>query len=258
MTRSLAADSAIPDKAMSASDVPMDHQVNCDVDRIIDGLDYDSFELLPGTVNPRPGMRYIDEDISDLNPIEDSLDPTEESLEFNTEDTIDDLSASVAYLLPSPAPYWHPFLVDNRLVEGGKKKKKNKKKRNKNRQRQLQEVSPPATPDISDGGADSPLNSPSKSLAKVELSPEKKAKKKRNKQRRRGSGRARRLAYPNYEGIDLMSVHLNGLTFGTGMYAKPEAYSVRSPNGPSYLNSGPVFSHGSPLWVPHPVIYSQC
>jgi len=234
----------------------MDSQVTCDVDRIIAGLDYDSFELLPGTVNPRPGMRYIE----DSDPTEEgSTDPSDEFLEFSTEDTVVDIG-SVAHLLPSPAPYWHPFLMDTRLVEG-KKKKKNKKKRNKNRQRQLQlqleqEVSP-ATPDISDGSVDSPLNSPSKSLVKVDLSPDKKSKKKRNKQRRRGSGRARRLAYSNYEGIDLMSVHLNGLNFGNGMYAKPEAYSVRS--GPSYLGmSGPMFSRGSPLWIPHPVIYGQC
>jgi len=31
-----------------------------DMDHIITGLDYNSFELLPGTVNPRPGMRYIE------------------------------------------------------------------------------------------------------------------------------------------------------------------------------------------------------
>jgi ribosomal protein S8E len=254
-------------------------QVTCDVDRIIAGLDYDSFELLPGTVNPRPGMRYI-EDIYDPT---DSVDPTEESLDF-VEDTAIEEAPSM-YFLSSPTPYWSPFLMDHRLE--GKKKKKNKKKRNKNRQRQFQlqlqleqDVSPPTTPDSSDRSTDSsPVHSPVKSPPKVELSPEKKAKKKRNKQRRRGSGRARRLNsqnYPSYEAMDLMSVHLNGMNLspshGTGVYSpKPEPYPLRhsphpqhphqQPIGPTYSlggGGGPMFTRGTPLWIPHPVIYGQC
>jgi len=278
MTRGVVSESASAESDVTAPADP-ELQVICDVDRIIAGLDYNSFELLPGTVNPRPGMRYI-EDIYD-DPISDSVEPTEELVDFVTEDTAIEEMAPSMYFLPSPAPYWSPFLLDHRLE--GKKKKKNKKKRNKNRQRQLQlqlqleqDLSPPSTPDISDGSADSPLHSPMQSPP---ASPEKKAKKKRNKQRRRGSGRARRLSsqhasYPPYEGMNLMSVQLNSMNLSPlssngSLYSKPEphlSYPMRSPHpqGPqsphSYIggSGGPMFSRGTPLWIPHPVIYGQC
>jgi len=255
----------------SPSPVTIDSQVVRDMDRIIDGLDYSSFELLPGTVNPRPGMRYIADSSAqfvDSEVIEN----------FRTESVlIEDVSdggGAVPYFLPS-TPYWHPFLIDTQQGESGRKKKKNKKKRNKNRQRQLpyqfqlevqveqeqtqDDVSPPTSPSISDGSStESPTNSPIK-MPPTE-SPDKKGKKKRSKQRRRGSGRGRRL-FLNPEDVDLMNVHLNGLNIGSnrGNYEKPETYSVRSPHGPSYLGAppGPIYSRG-PLWIPHPVIYSQC
>jgi len=142
------------------------------MDHIITGLDYNSFELLPGTVKPRPGMRYIEAVITS-SPLP--------YLECAPEDVGDEAGTSVPYLLPSPAPFWQHYIMDNHF-EGGKKKKKNKKKRNKNRQRQLQlqlqleqDISPSTSPYISDASADSPHSSPSKSL---EMSPEKKAKKK--------------------------------------------------------------------------------
>jgi len=213
MTKSVSTDFTPAIQTMRSSDTsPMDSK---HVDLIIAGLDYDSFELLPGTVNPRPGMRYIEAMMSDHNQV-----ATEEPLQFTPEDIgVDETGTSLAYLLPSP--FWQPYLMDNHY-DMGKKKKKNKKKRNKNRQRQLQlqlqleqDMSPSSSPYVSDTSADSPLSSPSKN--KVDMTPEKKAKKKRNKQRRRGSGRGRRLIYPNYEGVDLMSVHLNGLNFGNGM-----------------------------------------
>jgi len=263
MTRSQGA--AIGDDVVAFDSPDMEFQVSCDVDRIIAGLDYDSFELLPGTVNPWPGMRFMEDG---YEPFADSSDdPREEPKDHVLEDTL--AEAPPMYLLPSPPPYWSPFLVDNRLE--GKKKKKNKKKRNKNRQRQLQlqlqleqqDLSPPSTPDISDGSIDSPMHSPMKinpMPPKVELSPEKK-KKKRNKQRRRGSGRTRRLsshAYPAYEGFDMMSVQLNGMNLSGGMYPKPDPYLPRSPGGPSYLG-GTMFPRGTPLWIPHPhPIYGQC
>jgi len=257
---------------MSASDstpspITMDSQVIRDVDRIIDGLDYCSFELLPGTVNPRPGMRYI----ADSSP---QLVDSEVIEDFRTDDILiedvrDGSGGSVPYFLPS-TPYWQPFLID--LQHGdGRKKKKNKKKRNKNRQRQLpyqfhlqvqveqEQTQDDVSPDISDGSStESPTNSPIKMQSSNMESPDKKGKKKRSKQRRRGSGRGRRL-FP--DDIDFMNIHLNGLHIGSsnGIYGKPDTYSIRSPHGhgPSYGGPGPIYSRG-PLWVPHPVIYSQC
>jgi len=256
-----------------------------DVDRIIAGLDYNSFELLPGTVNPRPGMRYVEDPSTTTAQFIDS----EVIEDFRDSVLIEDVSdggGSIPYLLPS-APYWQPFVIDVRHDDGGRKKKKNKKKRNKNRQRQLpyqfqlevqveqeqtQDDVSPTSPDISDGSSTESLTSSPVKVqpSTMELSPDKKGKKKRSKQRRRGSGRGRRL-FPNSEDIDLMSVHLNGLNIGSnglnglnigsngGIYGKADTYSIRSPHGPSYLGAlpGSVYARG-PLWVPHPVIYTQC
>jgi len=251
------------------SPITMDSPVR-DVDRIIAGLDYNSFELLPGTVNPRPGMRYVE----DLSASVAQFIDSEIIEDFRDSILIEDVSdggGSIPYLLPS-APYWQPFVID--VDDGGRKKKKNKKKRNKNRQRQLpyqfqlevqvehtQDDVSPTSPDISDGSSESPTSSPVKvQPSTMELSPDKKGKKKRSKQRRRGSGRGRRL-FPNSEDIDLMSVHLNGLNIGPngGIYGKPDTYSIRSPHAPSYLGAPPgsVYARG-PLWVPHSVIYTQC
>jgi len=240
-------------------------QVTCDVDGIIAGLDYDSFELLPGTVNARPGMKFVAEE-----PLSDDSYPL--ASDFTMEDSV---GVPPMYFYPSPAPYWpSPFLMSSPGRIEGKKKKKNKKKRNKNRQRQLQlqlerEMSPSTTPDFSDGSTDSPVHSPlNQSISSDRQSPvpgevslDKKTKKKRNKQRRRGSGRRRSGSpvYPAYDGIDMMSVHLNGLNLSGGLYPKPgtESYPMRS--GPNYSLNGTVFSRGSPLWVPHPIpIYGQC
>jgi len=244
----------------------MNSQVLRDEDRIIAGLDYSSFELLPGTVNPRPGMRYIED-----SSVSAQFFDSELTEDFRTEGVlIEDISDSVGvpFLLPSPMPYWQPFIIDH-----GRKKKKNKKKRNKNRQRQLpyqfqlevqveqetqDDVSPPTSPDISDGSTESsPTNSPMKIQPIMDLSPDKKGKKKRSKQRRRGSGRGRRL----FEDADLMGVQLNGLNIGSnGIYGNPDPYSVRSPHAPNYLGlppgGVPPYSHG-PLWVPHSVIYTN-
>jgi len=255
------------------SPITMDSSAR-DVDRIIAGLDYNSFELLPGTVNPRPGMRYVEDPSAaaqfiDSEGIEDFRDSV-------LIEDVSDGSGSIPYLLPS-APYWQPFVIDVHHDDGGRKKKKNKKKRNKNRQRQLpyqfqlevqveqeqtQDDVTLTSPDISDGSStESPTSSPVKvQTSTMELSPDKKGKKKRSKQRRRGSGRGRRL-FPNSEDIDLMNVHLNGLNIGSngGIYGKSDTYSIRSPHGPSYLGAPPgsLYTRG-PLWVPHPVIYTQC
>jgi len=53
--------SRYPDRIVRIRYSTMNSQVLRDEDRIIAGLDYSSFELLPGTVNPRPGMRYIED-----------------------------------------------------------------------------------------------------------------------------------------------------------------------------------------------------
>jgi len=238
-------------------------------DRIIAELDYNSFELLPGTVNPRPGMRYIED-----SSVSAQFFDSEVTEDFRTEgvliEDVSDSVGSIPFLLPSPMPYWHPFLIDH-----GRKKKKNKKKRNKNRQRQLpyqfqlevqveqeqtQEDVSPTSPDTSDGSTESsPTNSPLKIQPATDLSPDKKGKKKRSKQRRRGSGRGRRL-FLSPEDADLMGVQLNGLNIGSnGIYGNPDTYSVRSPHGPNYLGlpgGVPPYSRG-PLWVPHPVIYTN-
>jgi len=215
-----------------------------DVDRIIAELDYGSFELLPGTVNPRPGMRYIEYPAFSNNFIEDS-EQSEDPLDFRTggvlfEDVSDGVGGFVPYLVPISAPCW---IVEN-LHDGEKKKKKNKKKRHKNRQRQrkhqlhqlqTQDVSPPS-PDISDGNStDSPANSPIKFQPTMGQSPEQIGK---NRRRSRGSGRGRRL-FPNY-GIDFMGIHLNPINLGgpDRMYRNPDPYSIRiqQNGGPNYFN----------------------
>jgi len=93
----------------------------CDVDGIIAGLDYDSFELLPGTVNARPGMKFVaepDEPLSD------------DSYPLTSDFTMEDSVVPPMYFYPSPAPYWpSPFLMSSPGRIEGKKKKKNKKKK---------------------------------------------------------------------------------------------------------------------------------
>jgi len=152
------------DEVFSDSDL----QVTCDVDGIIAGLDYDSFELLPGTVNARPGMRFAD--VYDTSESPDSFFPPS------------DESSNVApfFSLPSPISYWVPAYSLTPQYDG-KKRKKNKKRKNKNqrKQRQLQvervQLSSPTpyissptpyisspTPYISDTSSESPVHSPMK------------------------------------------------------------------------------------------------
>jgi len=95
----------------------------CDVDGIISGLDFESFVLLPGTRNARPGMRFA----------EDAEAPSEEMGDSQT-----DYSAS-AFESPSmpsmyyysPTPYWgSPFLISSSRIEGKKSRKNKNKKKN--------------------------------------------------------------------------------------------------------------------------------
>jgi len=232
----------------------MDCQVVRDADRIIIELDYDSFELLPGTVNPRPGMKYI-EDPSSL-PSPNFIDPeqSEETLDFVTNGVfIEDMNNGVGvnglvpYLLPISAPCW---IVDNPQGDG-KKKRKNKKKRHKNRQRQRkhqlqmdqpQDVSPPS-PNISDGSSvDSLPNSPMKSQPSIERSPDQ-----IGKHRRRGRGsRGRRLFSPNY--IDYMGAH-SRVNFGGPdrmMYNPPDPYMMTHQQ--SGFNSFPINLRTDLFW----------
>jgi hypothetical protein len=94
----------------------------CDVDGIISGLDFESFVLLPGTRNAKPGMKFA----------EDAEVPAGEMGDYQME-----YSASVfespsmpSMYYYSPAPYWgSPFLIASPRVEGKKSRKnKNKKK----------------------------------------------------------------------------------------------------------------------------------
>jgi len=96
----------------------------CDVDGIISGLDFESFVLLPGTRNARPGMRFA----------EDAEVPAEAMGDIQTE-----YSASVfespsmpSVYFYSPTPYWgSPFLIASPQIEGKKieKEQEQKKKR---------------------------------------------------------------------------------------------------------------------------------
>jgi len=185
------------------------------------GLDYNSFELLPGTVNPRPGMRYIDYPSSNQNFI-DYTEPSETT--FLPNNMVEDMSASVGVngFVPYLLPIQQLWIVENPHDDGGKKKRKNKKKRHKNRQRQRKQhlqlmdqiptLSPPTSPDSSDGSTDSPTNSPMK------IQPDQIGK---NRRRARGSGRGRRL-FPIYD-------------VGQEMYL-PDLYAMRTAqNGPNYL-----------------------
>jgi len=189
-------------------------------DRLIAGLDYNSFELLPGTVNPRPGMRYI-EDPSNQNFIEYS-EPLETT--FITNNVVDSASIGVNGFVPYLLPIQQLWIVENPHDDGGKKKRKNKKKRHKNRQRQRKQhlqimdqipsLSPPTSPDSSDGSStDSPTNSP----LKIEIDQMGKS-----RRRARGSGRGRRL-FPFYDvGQDQMYL--------------PDLYAMRTAqSGPNYL-----------------------
>jgi len=219
------------------------------VDRIAAELDYDSFELLPGTVNPQPGMRYI-EAVSrfyNQNFVEDS-EQSEETLDFVTNGVlIEDMSASfgmngfVPYLLPVSAPCW---IVDNH-GDGGKKKRKNKKKRHKNRQRQRkhqlqlqmdqpQDVSPPTSPSSDGSSTDSPTNSPVKlpPQSPMEQTPDQISK---NRRRGRGS-RGRRLLFPPNYDIEYMGAQLNRMNLGPDLRYKSNPYLMQTqPIGPNYF-----------------------
>jgi len=123
------------------------------VDDVILSLDFNSFELLPGTVNARPGMKFakLPEEAPREKEVETQLDSLEE-YENNS-----GAGVQIYYF-----PYWQAqYIVPN----PAKKKKKNKKKRNKNRQRKNQS---------SDESTKSQTDSP------------KKSKRRRHKQRRRG------------------------------------------------------------------------
>jgi len=235
--------------SQGASDPPL----TCDVDGIIAGLDYESFVLLPGTRNPRPGMKFA----------EDTEAPAEGIADYQM-----DYSAGV-YETPSmPSmyfypPYWGtPFVVASPRLGGKKSKKKNKKKRNKNKQRlqrleresQLgvttptsdQSLSPLSSPNLSSKSPDSPSLSPK--------SDQKPNKKKRNKQRRRGSGRARRASAPQYmlhEGLDAMSFQFAGL----GVTSNGEPASGFSKSG-AYSPSNRYNSRHPPFWNQIP-LYGQ-
>jgi len=91
----------------------------CDVDGIISGLDFESFVLLPGTRNARPGMRFA----------EDAEERAEEMGDYQM-----DYSASVfespsmpSTYFYSPTPYWgSPLLITSPRIEGKKIEKKQK------------------------------------------------------------------------------------------------------------------------------------
>jgi len=177
----------------------------CDVDGIISGLDFESFVLLPGTRNAKPGMKFaevaeVPEEMGDYQ------------LEYSA--SVFESPSMPSMYFYSPAPYWgSPFLVTSPQIEGKKSRKnKNKKKREKQRQQrlerdaQLQAANQLASP-LSPKSDSEPLTPKSN----VDKKP---SKKKRNKQRRRGSGRARRASAPQYllhEGIDPMSMQFAGL-----------------------------------------------
>jgi len=94
----------------------------CDVDGIIAGLDFESFVLLPGTRNARPGMRFA----------EDAEVPIEEMGDYQTEysASLSESPSMPSMYFYSPAPYWgSPFLIASPQIDG-KKSRKNKNKKN--------------------------------------------------------------------------------------------------------------------------------
>jgi len=250
---------------LNTSQIASDPPLTCDVDGIIAGLDYESFVLLPGTRNPRPGMKFA----------EDTEALPEEITDYQM-----DYSASVyeSPSLPSmyfypPPPYWGAqFMVASPRLDGKKSKKKNKKKRNKNKQR-LQRLERESqlgvtTPTSDQSISPSPLSSPSlssKTPDSPSLSPksdQKSNKKKRNKQRRRGSGRARRASAPQYmlhEGVDAMSLQFAGL--GVGLPDAPVATTGEVASGfPKSGTYSPLNRYSSsrhpPFWNQVP-LYGQ-
>jgi len=209
------------------------------VDGIISGLDFESFVLLPGTRNAKPGMRFA----------EDAESPAEEigdyQMEYSSSAFESPSMPSMYYY--SPAPYWgSPFLLASPQIEGKKSRKnKNKKKREKQRQQrlerdaQLQSANQLVSP--SSPKSDSEPLTPKSSVDK------KPSKKKRNKQRRRGSGRARRASAPQYllhEGIDPMGIQFAGLNMHdefqkTGLYTPLTHMSPRARG--LFWNQVPVY-----------------
>jgi len=219
-------------------------QVTCDVDGIIAALDYDSFELLPGTVNARAGMRFAD----DAYDIQDSPDTTPEFVSDNS-------GMPSMYAFPSPIPYWAPpFDVPQNTR---RRRKKNKKRKSQRRQlaRELEAqqrvVSPAPSTYVSDGSSESPMNSPMKQRLNRANTPSelllaKKAKKKRNKQRRRrGAARAREsLSFSTYY-MDVVTARLNGMNMAGFTEYSPQQKD-------SYASRPHIFARG-PLFISHPM-----
>eukprot|EP00456_Euglypha_rotunda_P009958 TRINITY_DN1237_c0_g1_i15.p1 TRINITY_DN1237_c0_g1~~TRINITY_DN1237_c0_g1_i15.p1 ORF type:complete len:362 (-),score=34.33 TRINITY_DN1237_c0_g1_i15:225-1184(-) len=111
-----------------------DHPTTCDVNGIIAGLDYDSFVLLPGTRNPRPGMKFAEETEP---PVQESIDP-DYQLDYSAS-MFESPSMPSVYFFPSAPPYWGsttPFLLASSRLDGKKSKKKNKNKKKRDKQRQ--------------------------------------------------------------------------------------------------------------------------
>jgi len=263
-----------------------DDPPTCDVNGIIAGLDYNSFVLLPGTRNARPGMKFAEEMEAPVEEIVEDDYPLD-NLDYSSS-VYESPSMPSMYFFPAPPPYWGgtPFLLPSRLDgKKSKKKNKNKKKRDKQRQQRLERdhlrtlrtistdsLSPP-TP-LSPSSAHSPrsVNSSSSSVSSnspkniniLSKTPEptsnkKPNKKKRNKQRRRGTGRIRRASAPQYilhDGMDAMSLQFTGLTVGL-----PDGSSIPMAGSDSLSNfSKPGYSthfspgrRGRPFWSQLPL-----
>jgi len=254
----------------------------CDVDGIIAGLDYETFVLLPGTMNARPGMKFADETVEEPD---DSADAQYFDFPSFGENA---MGMQSMYFIQNPPPqYWATqfVLASPPLLDGKKSKKKNKKKRNKNKQRQQrlereaqaaqkgqplvgEDTSPETSPRLS------PLKKVSKQqniatrkptlqtlnfTPKTPISGDKKAaKKKRNKQRRRGkqlsvppvltfspgSGRARRASHPGH--LYEAGVDMMSLHFGGLSVNQHESGLPGSPG--TFPKSGLTY----PLRSPHP------
>jgi len=207
----------------------------CDVDGIIDGLDFESFVLLPGTRNARPGMKFAEE-----------AELPEELVDYQTDyssSTYESPSMSSMYF-PSPPTFWGPpFLLASPQTEGKKSRKnKNKKKREKQRQQRREREA-----QFQSSNSLSPLvlplepSSPSNS--------DQKPKKKRNKQRRRGSGRSRHASQYLYEGVDPLTMQFTGLNVHdhdisgfqkTGLYTSLTHMSPPR-RGPPFWSQVPVY-----------------
>jgi len=263
---------------------PDDH-LTCDVNGIIAGLDYNSFVLLPGTRNARPGMKFAEEMEA---PVEETIDGDYplDNLDYSSS-VYESPSMPSMYFFPAPSPYWGgtaPYLLPSRLDgKKSKKKNKNKKKRDKQRQQRLErdhlrtlrtisteQLSPP-TP-LSPSSAHSPRsvhsssssnssNSP-KNINILSKTPEPTSnknpnKKKRNKQRRRGTGRIRRASAPQYilhDGMDAMSLQFSGLTVGLpdGSSIPMTADSLSNFSKPGYSHYSPG-RRGRPFWSQLPL-----